>query len=535
MTIHEIAYKINDIAKKDHLFGRIHSVRSKYGIAPRTLSPFADFSIKDEYAFHAGGRKELQFNIGYDYLFDTDVFRYGIAFSLKEDKTLHNSKAEFRTKIEAFNKYLSANPTLLDGFEMWYYSGKQFQQHFERVISIDDRLFQAENFIFIGKYIEKEISEVTEAELNEVVESFDYLMPLYEAVQFGNVREKRIARLCWNDNGWVKPSGRDGKSRDKNSHEARFGYGHEEWLFDAGKLIDGYRYGFLEPVRKQHQAFENKSYDVWLYTINGITKKRYWVGEITNVGVIDEIEARRIEQMYLQKGWIKEMEAQIKASDKNAKGFSNWKGLNLINVRFKPVDAKLHEYIPLDPEHPIKNYRRYTFAELTEDFIVGTFNKDSFDLTNPTPVEHSGTTVKTTFHLREPKAIEITYLHEAISKRLTQELIVRYGESNVFREKRAGYGGNKIDIVVKHNDSLYFYEIKTYPSLRSSIRDAFGQLIEYCHWTNQTKAKKLIVVTQPCYGLDDAKIYFKHLRETYNLPIFYQSYDFENNILSEEY
>ena len=32
---------------------------------------------------------------------------------------------------------------------------------------------------------------------------------------------------------------------------------------------------------------------------------------------------------------------------------------------------------------------------------------------------------------------------------------------------------------------------------------------------------------------EKAKIYFKHLRDTYNLPFYYQSYDSEKNILSE--
>ena len=40
------------------------------------------YSIKKDYAFHSGGRKEFQFNIGEDLLNNEMVFRYGLAFYL---------------------------------------------------------------------------------------------------------------------------------------------------------------------------------------------------------------------------------------------------------------------------------------------------------------------------------------------------------------------------------------------------------------------------------------------------------------------
>src|ERR1017187_2678303 len=106
--------------------------------------------------------------------------------------------------------------------------------------------------------------------------------------------EKRFARLCWNDNGWVIPSGKEGKSKNETTHEAQKGYGHEEWLFDTSKIIDGYHYGFLEPIRKRQDTYANKRFHVWLYTINGINKKRYYAGEIKNVDVLDKKSAEKI-------------------------------------------------------------------------------------------------------------------------------------------------------------------------------------------------------------------------------------------------
>ena len=56
----------------------------------------------------------------------------------------------------------------------------------------------------------------------------------------------KIARICWNKNNWIYPSGREGKSINKNSYEYKHGFGHEEWNFDIRKNIDGYVYGYLQ-------------------------------------------------------------------------------------------------------------------------------------------------------------------------------------------------------------------------------------------------------------------------------------------------
>lgn len=108
--------------------------------------------------------------------------------------------------------------------------------------------------------------------------------------QAGNAG-KRVARLTWNERQWTEPSGKTGKSRDRNSHEARYGFGGEEWLFDMTKLVEGYHYAFLEPINKQPQAFEGKTYEVFLYTIDGVSKARYWIVSITGVEVLNEKEA----------------------------------------------------------------------------------------------------------------------------------------------------------------------------------------------------------------------------------------------------
>lgn len=407
------------------------------------------------------------------------------------------------------------------------------------------------------------VSDISEIDQGKLAVTWDYNPPLYHDTQpsgkgSGNwwktffqlkrphdiqlifsetVIEKRVARLAWNENGWIIPSGPIGKSDNPETHEGQFGYGHEEWLFDTSKLINGHHYGFLEPVRKEQEAYSNRIFDVWLYSLNGETKKRYWVGEISNLKVIDNEEAKVIYQTYLDKGWISEMEEQIRLSGAKEKGFSNWKDVDLFNVKFKPGDIFTNDpYFELPEHHPIVGQTRYAFVHFQNDFQLGAVTEDTFEFPssehNNQEEEEDSQNPKTQSYLREPRAIEVTYLHDQISKSLTKMLKQKHGNVKVKREHRAGYGANKIDIVVQEgNNHLVFYEIKTYNSLKTSVREAFGQLMEYCFYPNKKKAKTLIIVSQ-IPADTQTKIYFQHLRDTFNLPIYYQSYDLDTCTLS---
>jgi len=362
------------------------------------------------------------------------------------------------------------------------------------------------------------------------------IVPLVES-QFGTKQsnEKRVARICWNDKGWVSPSGVIGKSQYKDSHESRYGYGHEEWLFDIGKTIDGYHYGFLEPVRKQQDAYTGKTYTIWLYTIDDITKKRFWVGELFNAEVISTNEADRIKKEYIKRGWMTSMEEQIRISGANPKGFSNYKGVDLFNIRFRPSDYKLNNpYYELPTTHPINTQSRYSFGRFDESFVLSDKYEDEFIFIPASNKDYKFTSASDSLYIREQKTIQIEYLHNEIIRKLSKLLIATFGKNNVRVEHPAGYGDNRIDIVVNSKKGLIFYEIKTYPSVKTSIRQALGQIIEYAMWPDKSKAKELVIITQPTHEFDDVKKYMNHLRRNFNFPVYYQSFDYENSILSEK-
>ena len=180
---------------------------------------------------------------------------------------------------------------------------------------------------------------------------------------------KKVARLAWNTLGWRRPSGLTGKATAKDTHEGKFGYGPDEWMFDTSKVIDGYQYGFLEPIRKGQTTHAGKAYPIWLYGIDGQTKKRYWLGEIKRAIVLNEEEANNIKKEYKKHKWLEKMEGEIASSGANKEGFSEYTGLDLFNIKFKPEDLIINkEPIELPEDHPANKITRYSFANFNEAF-----------------------------------------------------------------------------------------------------------------------------------------------------------------------
>lgn len=128
--------------------------------------------------------------------------------------------------------------------------------------------------------------------------------------------EEKIARICWSTNLWQKPSGPEGKSRNKKAYEYITGYGHEEWLLDTEKTIDGYHYSCLQAIGAHRDKYIGKKFNISLYSINNNTKERWWIGEIKNVEITTQDESKKIYKIYKRNKWLKEMESQL--ADVNA-------------------------------------------------------------------------------------------------------------------------------------------------------------------------------------------------------------------------
>jgi len=181
--LYSIARQINRRAHR-YRMGGFQELRKKLHGLSRipTRDIFAVQTIHDEWACHYGGRKELQFNIGFEG--DADEWlRYGVAFSLKPSQTLPDVSV-LVPKIHKLNAYLRATPREMEDLSFWYW------QHGERsptlpVEPIPSELMRVHTFLFWGSLTRREQTSV-----DQVLFLFDRLLPIYEYVE-GNVRLRR--------------------------------------------------------------------------------------------------------------------------------------------------------------------------------------------------------------------------------------------------------------------------------------------------------------------------------------------------------
>ena len=347
---------------------------------------------------------------------------------------------------------------------------------------------------------------------------------------------QKVARICWNAEGWRVPSGRDGKSKGKNSHEHKYGYGHEEWLLDETRIIDGYHYGFIQALNRKRDAdygrtiYSGHTFDIHLYSINSNTKERYWVGKISNAIVLDSLESKKIYKEYKSRGWIKEMSNQLKKCKLKTTDWQNTKPGIFFNLKFKVEDMDLLDpcfrFSHKDQAVPATYYTTLLdFKDLPQQ-LENQINKE-FKFTPG----HSEGKTSTNMSIRK-KTGEIALHHNKMQTMIYNQLVKEYGEGRVGTENKTGFR-SEIDIVVEDEKGYIFFELKTGSSIKSCIREALSQLLEYSYWPNKRNAHKLVIVSSRKTTQDSCK-YLRYLRSEFKLPIYYRRFNWEKLVLEEK-
>jgi hypothetical protein len=341
--------------------------------------------------------------------------------------------------------------------------------------------------------------------------------------------EIRIARLTYNQNRWVFPSGPEGKSRAKMSYETTYGYGHEEWLLDLSKLIDGYHYGFLEPINKSRVKYQWKEFDIYLFTVNSTTNEKLWVGKINNLEVIDEETSDRVKKIYERQGWYQEMKNDLKDLELDESRMDKWPGIHLFNIRFEPADfERFPDNTLIAPDDPSISSYHYVLLHAKNIPKIEQVSDGKFVLGRCNPERRfRGKSIKKKI---EEKTIEYPFIHHKISVALEESLKQQFDD--VYAEHATGFK-TSIDLVAVKGRKITFYEIKTSLDIRTCIRHAIGQLMQYSYFPTKKIAKELVIVTP--YELKDANTinYIKHLRESVGLPIRYMFYDLPNKKIAQ--
>jgi hypothetical protein len=325
----------------------------------------------------------------------------------------------------------------------------------------------------------------------------------------GSEMDRYAARICWNTEGWVVPSGdapklERGSGTDK-TWVTRTGYGHEEWLFNFQWVLDGWKYGYMRPVQKSWSGMEGQKIDVRLYTI-GAKQSWFYVGRIAPCHVLTDDEALEATTEFRRRGWLRQMKDQARAVGGDALKLNE----PIFCIKFKPADAEI-----LDPMEPvgrkdaIRRVRRYSLVTLEGKLRQAVAQW-------PT---RSGTRAKGRVGVVRRSAVKATSMdlaHKQLQHDLYLLLARRYGKSAVIKED------DFADIKVKQDGEITVIEVKTDPRPMRAVREALGQLLEYA-FVCASKGQKVgrLLVAAPGELDDRDRLYVEHLRSERGLPLDY--------------
>ena len=360
--------------------------------------------------------------------------------------------------------------------------------------------------------------------LNENYYKF-YIKPIIKLrdkqSEYGKIN--KIAKVCWNTENWQYPSGSKGKSKDPKSYESKYGYGHEEWLFDKSRIINGFHYAFLESLNVKSGKHVEKVYNVSLFTVEG-SKRTFYVGDIKNVICISKEEAKKAYQTYKDNGWISEMAEEVKSVGANREVFLRNIAKFIFNIKFMVNDVcllgELQEISDVDGNITTN---RFKLLPKKTDFVIR-------DISNEGDESEGSLRDESLRKVVFKKDSEYDPYHSKMQNALTLLLREQYKHKyiKVCEEK------SRVDIKAKTKDNeWHYFEIKTnVPKL--CIRQALGQIMEYAYWPYYERAKKLIIIGDSLPD-EDAKRYMEYIRGNFSIPVFYRCFNMEKKTLSEDF
>lgn len=308
------------------------------------------------------------------------------------------------------------------------------------------------------------------------------------------------ARICWNENGWVFPSGH-AKELEKGTYVAESGFGHEEWLFNFAWLIDGYHYAFLQPVNRSYSLVSGQTADLLLYSINP-QRDRVYVGEIRSCQFLTRQQSEQGFAHYKKVGWLKSMKQHVKDT-----GGDPSKADGDLNVRFRPEDAEIYQPLRLAARSDAVCYlNRYTLVGTTEQVLTSEWRRRRGAKAAPTirAISRSGQPAVTYDPIEKQMQVELFEL-----------LKTRFGEETVELEK------DFVDITVTSRNRKFLVEIKSDPDARMALRKGVGQILEYAFLYPQSgnEGASLIIIAPA--AMTDAVSRYVDLLNAKGVPISY--------------
>jgi hypothetical protein len=178
-NLDSIVSEINSLAKT-HPIGMLPEIRKELKGRKRLPAHiFTPLTTSEEWAFHHGGRKELQFNIGIEPPGGADELRYGVAFSLETNQTLPKIDVLI-PKVKLFNDFMQLYPEQYTDMRMWHYDEHEQRSTDYMPTSIPPELVTEGVFIFLGKR-----QPLEELDYEALLNCLDRLLPLYKYIEGG--------------------------------------------------------------------------------------------------------------------------------------------------------------------------------------------------------------------------------------------------------------------------------------------------------------------------------------------------------------
>ena len=132
-----------------HPIGSLQEIRAELHHKRRAGQDiFRSSTIFPKWAFHFGGRGELQFNIGFEN--DARELRHGVAFSFEPSRNFQRPVEVLRPKVKSFNEFMRLRLKLYGDMRMWHYKDGA-RSHGYMPKPIPNSLATKDVFVFLGK------------------------------------------------------------------------------------------------------------------------------------------------------------------------------------------------------------------------------------------------------------------------------------------------------------------------------------------------------------------------------------------------
>ena len=260
-------------------------------------------------------------------------------------------------------------------------------------------------------------------------------------------------------------------------------------MLDRTKLIKGYHYGYVHALANTDK-YVDQPMDLHLFTINDVTRKRYWLGVIRNLIPVSRKKSEKVFNIYKKKDWFSEMKWQVKIAGGEVGQFKEIPEESFFNLKFKPADLELldspRQFSAQDSAVKATRYGNYlTGVRIRKLSLI-----EAVSTSHLVTIRGKVNETRITTSARR----ETVLMHNRMQNHIYKQLKKEYGEKNVGTENETATGA-RIDVVVRDDKKYDLYEIKIRNDVRISIREALSQLIEYAYWPGKgNKVNRLIIV-----------------------------------------